>query len=131
MASSQGSEYLDIASRIKGIVFFATPHRGASSATLLKNLLRITQLTAAPAKYISELEPDSALIDHINETFRNSSKDLELVSFYETHSTPIGPLHKASIVSASSLITNLYLVHRQQGVSHDGVAWRISSGSGS
>lgn len=97
MASTPGSEHSDIASRIKGIVFFATPHRGASSASLLKNVLRITQLTAATAKYISDLEPDSALIDHINETFRNNSKDLELVSFYETHSTPIGPLNKASL----------------------------------
>ena len=97
MASTPGSEHGDIASRIKGIVFFATPHRGASSAALLKNVLRITQLTAAPAKYISDLEPDSALIDHINETFRNNSKDLELVSFYETHSTPIGPLNKVSL----------------------------------
>ena len=96
MASSPGSEHSSIASRIKGIVFFATPHRGASGAALLKNVLRITQLTAAPAKYISDLEPDSALIDHINETFRNNSKDLELVSFYETLSTPIGPLSKAS-----------------------------------
>ena len=97
MASTPGSEHSDIASRIKGIVFFATPHRGVSSASLLKNVLRITQLTAAPAKYISDLEPDSALIDHINETFRNNSKDLELVSFYETHSTPMGPLNKASL----------------------------------
>ena len=97
MASTSGSEHSDIASRIKGVVFFATPHRGASSASRLKNVLRITQLTVVIAKYISDLEPDSALIDHINETFRNNSKDLELVSFYETHFTPISPLNKASL----------------------------------
>lgn len=106
MASSPGSEYGNIAARIKGIIFFATPHRGASSATLLKNMLRVTQLTAAPEKYISDLEPDSALIDHINETFRNSSKDLELVSFYETHSTPIGPLSKVIATQWFGLAAN-------------------------
>ena len=52
---------------------------------------------SSASEYISDLEPDSTLIDHINETFRNNSKDLELVSFYETHSTPIGPLHKVGL----------------------------------
>ena len=94
MASVTGSEHHDIAARIKGMIFFATPHRGAPSATLLKNVLRVTQLTAAPAKYIEELAPDSALIEHINESFRNAGKDLELVSFYETESTKVGLTHK-------------------------------------
>ena len=97
MASTRGSEHAGLASRIKGMVFFATPHRGSSSATLLKNLLRVTQFMSDPSSYIGELEPDSTLIDHINETFRNNSKDLELVSFYETQSTPLGPLNKASL----------------------------------
>ena len=106
MASTPGSEHGSIASRIKGIVFFATPHRGDSSAALLKTVLRTTQLTAAPAKYISDLEPNSALIDHTNETFRNNSKDLELVSFYESHSTPISPLNKASLYLNATLKAN-------------------------
>ena len=69
------------------MVFFATPHRGASYASLLKNILRMMPWSTEPT--LSDLEPDSALIEDINERFRNNSEDLELVSFYETHPTSI------------------------------------------
>ena len=92
MASTKGSEHAVSASRIKGIIFFATPNRGATSAALLRNILRLTHLNAVPKNYVDDLHPDSVMIDHINETFRNNSRDLELVSFYETETTPIGPL---------------------------------------
>ncbi|KAL8695062.1 MAG: hypothetical protein Q9218_000430 [Villophora microphyllina] len=74
---------------VAGIVFFATPHRGATSASLLKNVLRLTSLTTSIDKYVNDLKPGSALIDSINEAFSKNSGELELVSFYETQATPV------------------------------------------
>ena len=92
MASSKGSEYGSLAPRVAGMVFFATPHRGTS---VVKNILRMMPWWPEPT--LRELEPDSALIEDINERFRNNSEDLELVSFYETHPTSIkGFLSKVS-----------------------------------
>ena len=87
MASSKGSEHRSLAPRLAGMVFFATPHRGASNASFVKNIFRM--MPCSPELTLSDLEPDSALIEDINERFRNNSVDLELVSFYETHPTSI------------------------------------------
>ena len=67
--------------------FLATPHRGAESATLLKNLLRVSH-DARP--YLADLERDSEAIQAINEEFRHYADGLRLCSFYETLTTNIG-----------------------------------------
>ena len=95
MASSKGSEHGAFAPRVAGMVFFATPHRGTFHASVVKNILRMMPWSPEPT--LRDLEPDSALIEDINERFRNNSDDLELVSFYETHPTSIkGLLSKVS-----------------------------------
>ncbi|KAL6695111.1 hypothetical protein J3F84DRAFT_349364 [Trichoderma pleuroticola] len=57
------------------------PHRGADSAKMLKNLLRV----AYDLAYMGDLEPTSGAVQVINDEFRHFSAGLELWSFYETH----------------------------------------------
>lgn len=69
-----------LAGRITAFYFLATPHRGADSAKMLKNLLKV----AYDRAYVGDLEPNSGAIQVINEEFRHLSAGLELWSFYET-----------------------------------------------
>ena len=61
--------------------FLATPHRGADLAKTLSNILRVIY---RQKPYVSELEPNSALLSSINDSFRHYAQDLQLWSFYET-----------------------------------------------
>lgn len=78
-----------LADRLYGIVFLATPHRGADSATLLNNLLRAS-LSHSQKPFVADLERNSGAIQSINDDFRHYSSTLELRSFYETIKTNIG-----------------------------------------
>jgi hypothetical protein len=69
-----------LARRFAAFYFLATPHRGADSAKMLKNLLKIAYERA----YISDLEPNSRAVQVINDEFRHLSAGLKLWSFYET-----------------------------------------------
>ncbi|CAG8902274.1 unnamed protein product [Penicillium egyptiacum] len=69
-----------LAARITALYFLATPHRGADSAKMLKNLLKV----AYDRAYVGDLEPNSGAVQVINDEFRHFSADLELWSFYET-----------------------------------------------
>jgi hypothetical protein len=73
-------------SRVFGIVFLATPHKGANSAKLLNTLLSTYPLSSSKI-YISELEKNSGLLQDINDQFRTVCEELKLVSFYETRKT--------------------------------------------
>lgn len=72
--------YRDLANRFAAIYFLATPHRGADSAKLLKNILRM----AYDRAYITDLGRNSGAVQVINDEFRHLSAGLELWSFYET-----------------------------------------------
>ena len=78
-----------LAERMKGIIFLATPHQGADSATLLNNILRAI-LPYSQKPYLSDLERNSSALQSINSQFRLYSSDLQLFSFYETQKTKIG-----------------------------------------
>lgn len=69
-----------LAGRFAAFYFLATPHRGANSAKMLKNLLKV----AYDRTYVGDLEPNSEAVQVINDEFRHFSADLELWSFYET-----------------------------------------------
>ena len=74
--------------RIHGLVFLATPHRGADSATLLKNVLKA--VAHGPKAFVSDLERHSEALQSINDGFRHYANALELRSFYETVKTNLG-----------------------------------------
>ncbi|KAI1366621.1 WD40 repeat-like protein [Xylaria arbuscula] len=80
LLAKQDPVYHDLATRFAAVYFLATPHRGADSAKLLKNLLRV----AYDRTYIADLERNSGTIQVINDEFRHVSTGLELWSFYET-----------------------------------------------
>ncbi|KAF4991313.1 hypothetical protein FDECE_14083 [Fusarium decemcellulare] len=79
--AKQDEVHTTLAERFAAFYFLATPHRGADSARLLKNLLKIAYNRA----YVGDLEPNSGAIQVINDEFRHFSAGLELWSFYETH----------------------------------------------
>ena len=87
--ASQDPSAKSLADRVHGIVFLATPHRGADSATLLSKILR-TSLLHSQKPFVSDLERNSGAIQSINDEFRHYSSALELRSFYETLKTNIG-----------------------------------------
>ncbi|EMT65821.1 Vegetative incompatibility protein HET-E-1 [Fusarium odoratissimum] len=78
--AKQDAEHKALAGRFAAFYFLATPHRGANSAKMLKNLLKI----AYDRAYVGDLEPNSEAVQVINDEFRHFSADLELWSFYET-----------------------------------------------
>ncbi|OQE43655.1 hypothetical protein PENCOP_c003G00554 [Penicillium coprophilum] len=78
--AKQDAMHKALAGRITTFYFLATPHRGADSAKMLKNLLKV----AYDRAYVGDLEPNSGAVQVINDEFRHFSADLELWSFYET-----------------------------------------------
>ncbi|KAF9765616.1 hypothetical protein IL306_002083 [Fusarium sp. DS 682] len=78
--AKQDAEHKALAGRFTAFYFLATPHRGANSATILKNLLKI----AYDRNYVGDLEPNSEAVQVINDEFRHFSSDPDLWSFYET-----------------------------------------------
>ena len=83
-------KYASIISRVHGIIFLATPHRGAQYAKMLNNILSAAPLGAPPKAYITDLEAHSTALQDINEQFRTVCGELALVSFYETMKTSFG-----------------------------------------
>lgn len=84
-------EYSDIVSRIYGMLFLATPHRGAQYAKMLNNILSTAPMGAPPKAYVADLDNHSVALQDINEQFRTICQDLVLVSFFETMKTGFGP----------------------------------------
>ncbi|KPM35593.1 hypothetical protein AK830_g10990 [Neonectria ditissima] len=78
--AKQDAAHKPLAARFAAIYFLATPHRGADSAKLLSNILRV----AYDRAYVADLGRNSAAIQIINDEFRHFSASLELRSFYET-----------------------------------------------
>ena len=78
--------------------FLATPHRGSDLARTLSNILRVVYRQKA---YVNELEPNSALLSSMNDSFRHYAQDLQLWSFYETVQSSL-PGSKAIIVDKVS-----------------------------
>lgn len=85
----QDHEYADIISRVHGILFLATPHRGAQYAKTLNNILSSAPFGSFKA-YVADLDIHSGTLQDINEQFRVLCGDLALVSFFETLKTSFG-----------------------------------------
>ena len=88
----------NLAGRIHTLYFLATPHRGSDLTKTLTNILKVSYGQKA---FVSDLEPNSSLINAINDSFRHHAEDLQLWSFYETFPSQI-LLTNALIVNKSS-----------------------------
>lgn len=86
----QDFEYADIISRVHGVAFLATPHRGAQYAKTLNNILSAAPFGASAKAYVAELDIHSGTLQDINEQFRTVCGELALVSFFETLKTNFG-----------------------------------------
>ncbi|KAF8541692.1 hypothetical protein BDD12DRAFT_485014 [Trichophaea hybrida] len=103
MLANQDSAYQNIAQNIRGILFLGTPHRGADSAQTLRNLLKVS-FSHQPKAYIEDLIKNSIALQDINEDFRHVATRLELVSFYETLKTQVGPTSVFVVEKASAIL---------------------------
>ena len=102
LLACQDSAYRLFSRRIQGMLFLATPHRGAQSAETLDTILRAS-FCISPKQYVKELQSDSTSIQAINDEFRHFAGRLLLRSFYETLKLPMGPIHQI-IVSRDSAV---------------------------
>ena len=89
LLAKQDPQFNALARRFHSIFFLATPHRGADSAQLLHNMIKLSFLHNEKA-YISDLIPNSGAIQVINDEFRHAYQGLHLWSFFETLSTSVG-----------------------------------------
>ncbi|KAJ5185120.1 Cytochrome cd1-nitrite reductase-like C-terminal heme d1 [Penicillium cf. griseofulvum] len=84
-------QYSNIVSSISAILFLATPHRGSNLADVLNKILTVSLFNHSPKLYISELRVGSQTVAALNEQFRHIAPNLDILSFYETLQTSIGP----------------------------------------
>ncbi|KAF2131995.1 hypothetical protein P153DRAFT_310495 [Dothidotthia symphoricarpi CBS 119687] len=90
----------DLAARIQCLIFLATPHRGASLASALGNMLRAAGMFSVKP-FLSDLEKNSPGLDMINDDFRHYADEVRLLSFYETLRLNLG-VQSALIVEKDS-----------------------------
>lgn len=93
--------YAYIIAKTHGIMFLATPHRGAQYAKMLNSILLTAPFGAPPKAYVDDLDTHSRTLQDINEQFRISCGQLSLVSFFETLKTSFG-ITKSLIVEKES-----------------------------
>ena len=89
LLAKQDPQYRALASRFHTMFFLATPHRGADSAQLLRNMIKISFVHSDKA-YVADLMPNSGAIQIINDEFRHVYQGVHLWSFFETLHTSLG-----------------------------------------
>jgi ssRNA-specific RNase YbeY (16S rRNA maturation enzyme) len=77
-------------------LFLATPHRGSDLAEILNRILTVSIFNHSSKQYVSELKQGSPTIQALNEQFRNIAPKLDILSFYETLKTTVGPKQMVS-----------------------------------
>ncbi|KAI9369763.1 hypothetical protein BJX61DRAFT_545262 [Aspergillus egyptiacus] len=93
-------QYSDIVAAISAILFLATPHRGSNLADVLNRILAVS-FNYSPKLYISELSTGSQTVAYLNDQFRHFADKFDILSFYETLQTSVGP-KKMMIVEKES-----------------------------
>jgi hypothetical protein len=103
MLAKQDKHLQSIADRIHTLYFIATPHRGADSARLLRNLISVSPLHSAKA-YIADLVPNSRALQIINDQFPHVCQGLRLWSFFETLKTNLGKSQELIVEKDSAVL---------------------------
>lgn len=89
MQGQNDPEYEAIVKAVSAIIFLSTPHRGTNLAETLNRVLQASFISA-PKQFISDLTRNSFTLQKLNEQFRHVAPKLDIVSFYETHTMPVG-----------------------------------------
>ncbi|KAI0542415.1 hypothetical protein GGR58DRAFT_496969 [Xylaria digitata] len=88
LAQERYTTYGDLLSRIYGVVFLGTPHRGSDLAwwaTFAANMLKAIQLgRGTNTTYVSGLKRNSEEFAHISQQWVERSANLQIRTFYET-----------------------------------------------
>ncbi|KAI2466515.1 hypothetical protein F4781DRAFT_434287 [Annulohypoxylon bovei var. microspora] len=113
-------EYQFIIKAISAIVFLSTPHRGTHLAQTLNRILQSTMVTN-PKHYVSELVKNSLTLQKLNEQFRHLAPRLDIISFYETQPTSIGPINFMVLEKDSSILGYPGEISRALDADHHGV----------
>lgn len=101
--SKQTPVYEETASRIKAIIFIATPHAGSNLVGILEKLFR---LCSGLKPYLEDLGRNSDMVQAINAEFPSHSMDLLLHSFYETRPLNVGGFSEVMIVPKVDAVLN-------------------------
>ena len=80
LLAKQDPNYRGLVNRFHSMFFLATPHRGADSAQLLGNILRLSGSYGSKA-YVGDLVPGSGAIQIVNDEFRHVYTGTQLWSF--------------------------------------------------
>ena len=100
--AQQKEDFVSTARRIQAIFFLATPHRGADLAQLLTKILNITP---GQRPFVKDLHRNSLATQSINDEFPQYSRNLQLISFYETLPTSYG-VGKSLVVEKDLAVLN-------------------------
>jgi hypothetical protein len=73
------------------LIFLAAPHRGMN-IDALKTIIR----NEPPQHLVNELGPGSPTLKDMHDRFRRASKDMQILSVYETLATPTVVLNVSS-----------------------------------
>ena len=88
IAHERSKYYADLSNSVRGLVFFAVPHRGSDSAywaTFAANLLRSLQLGfCTNPNFLKALQRNSETFSNISKQFIERGETLEIRTFYES-----------------------------------------------
>ena len=84
----------NIVKNTMGIIFLATPHRGANLATILDRILKVT---FRHRKFVGDLRKSSETISRINDVFAHLADKLEIYSFWESKGIGSIGVHSPSL----------------------------------
>ncbi|KAK2608988.1 hypothetical protein QQS21_002468 [Conoideocrella luteorostrata] len=96
-------------SRIRGMIFLATPHQGSDWPKFVENVLQINSLS----RYIKNLSRGSESLMKINEEFERLAHHLQLWSFHELRSTPVPKGSSFKILVVDPSLARINADHRQ------------------
>ncbi|MCJ1388397.1 hypothetical protein MMC18_001244 [Xylographa bjoerkii] len=116
----QDETYRAIATRVKTMIFLATPHRGADNAHKLNNMQRIS-FAHGPKAYIDDLARNSQALQTINDDFRHVADRLELFSFYETVKTSVAGTSILIVDRGSAILEYKHERHMPIQANHRGI----------
>jgi len=90
----------ELSSRLNGIIFLGTPHRGSSSADIASVVTGVVNVAARfgslglaqnplQQEILKDLKTGSRTLSEIHDTFSKRASQLQVKSFYETNDTVI------------------------------------------
>ncbi|KAF8420168.1 Alpha/Beta hydrolase protein, partial [Terfezia claveryi] len=104
-ASGDGDKRIrDISTKISGIIFLGTPHRGSSQAKMLNSLVSLLGRGGSGRAYLKDLTVNSALLQMLNDDFRHLATRINLFSFWEQKKTRIGSFEQMIVEQYSAIL---------------------------